>query len=1077
MSESQVFQFPRAYFGTLIDASEQPQSTIGAPRIIAQTPDITPAQIGECVRLAKLPPPILAESAVEMPGALGLFRGETIDFIFAKAQYNDANTPQIMYILVPSSSLRRLGGHLLTFWSLGMMDMPTFSTIKNDLVPFELRAPQPPTVEEQSDSMMDLLLYCQDSFRNVESILAGLIQGWPLAIVNSPVSLEKRLKFIQGLLSLLPVPARVGITFATHVRDPQTSNVQIKFMTSLATPDQHLVYDWGNGQLLTPVPEDSYSRYIVSQLRLDPSLVINQTEQLSRTTVWRAMNRENLGKVLAWVSRRAAVDQAVRDGQPADRETVAAILREDPTLSNELRLVYARHLLAFAIALNEPDSADVIPTVCVTNSEIAQAVIEQLRLALQNQQAQIVYELLERWLLRVPEASTLQWHTLLHGASKFRLQELLKVGQAQPAMEFINHVHNAPQTLRLREVTPDLVRLSFNAARANAKFAQLVLLTAIDVLPAGELYRILGDPQFHQHLPADMKTTLSYLEQQPREPIPPHVLAQGASVFGEEHRALFLARLVEWAMYLERLELIDSVGLQAVLSIAQTDQCERFRPLIQQIVDDLSVVDTILALEPPGARILVQLLLQIEEYDQAVAQLEFYQNVVYGSERLVSFTELAGEVFQLVQLSALKLSEALAHLEGTQIRPEPRVMIFNGVLNNEQWTAAEEDQSQSVGSTKGLDYALRRLTTMIFNDYTLITVMGTENALRLLNRHARSKNALDTLRVAAALVDHALQLGKGGEMLLLKMWPVITWNAEVTEAAFELVRRFVRGIPLNQVPEKVAYFENSLGKEVGSALQATHLMRWVVGENDMLGLTEEVHIAMEMFLDLASVYHTDKDHPPVHRLRNELDTMPGGLSEEERQQVGDNMLAIARLIYELGQESSRQRGRIQTDSQLIQGQTVPTNGMDMLFFIGGHFARHQLIPLGLKREEIGHIFGTRSAAMLLRETTQISRVLSALQAAFSKIPVDQITPQALAAELESQWGTLSVFNQRQIQSPFARSCQQLGGVIRVISDGANERAITDSGPGRQLESGKKQPHAALEALRWIHGYFNRKHAR
>ncbi|MBN1562560.1 MAG: hypothetical protein JXA10_01885, partial [Anaerolineae bacterium] len=763
MSESQVFQFPRAYFGTLVDDAGQPQTSSSGPRIIAQTPGITRTQIAECVRLAKLPPPAPAESAVEMPGALGLFRGETIDFILTKAQYNDANAPQIMYILVPLSSLRQLGGNILTFWSLGMMDMPAFTTTKNNLVPFELRAPQPPTPEEQGDSMMDLLLYCQDSFKTVEAILAALVQGWPLAIVNSPVSLEKRLKFVQGLLSLLPIPARVGITFVTHVRDPQMANAQIKFMSGPANLDHHLVYDWGNGKLLSPTPDDSYSRYIVAQLRLDPSLVVSQTAQLSRTAVWRAMHRENLGKALAWVSRRAAVDQAVQDGQPADRETVAAILREDPTLSDELRLVYVRHLLAFAIALNEPDSADVIPTVSITNNVIAQSVIDQLRAALQNQQAKVVYELLEGWLLRVPEAAALNWHSLLHGAAKFRLQELLKAGQAQPAMDFINHVHNAPSALRLREVTPDLVRQSFSAARANAKFAQLVLLTAIDVLPAGELYRVLGDPQFRQHLPAKLQATLTYLEPQPREPIPPRVLAEGAAALGPEYSTLFLVRLVEWAIYLERPQLIDSAGLEAVFKISQTNKCHQFRPLIQQIVDDLSVVETIDALEPPGARILVQLLLQIEEYDLTVAQLEFYQNVVFGPEQLAEFTRLAGEVFEQIKLPAPKLAEALSYLEGTQIRPEPRAMIYNGVLNNQQWAAKPPGQPQPTGSTQGLDYALRRLTTMIFNDYALIATIGTESALRLLGRHARSLNALDTLRVAAALVDHALHLGQGGE--------------------------------------------------------------------------------------------------------------------------------------------------------------------------------------------------------------------------------------------------------------------------------------------------------------------------
>src|SRR5690606_34871347 len=159
----------------------------------------------------------------------------------------------------------------------------------------------PPGREEQSDALLDLLLYCQDSISTVEGLLAALIQGWPVAIINSPRSLAQRLQFVQGLLSLLPVPARTGITFATHVTDPAAAPAQLKFAGQVTPPPKHLAYDWEHGRLLNKPPRDAYSRYIVSQLRLDPEIVIQQTEALARTTLWRAMQRERLASVLAWV--------------------------------------------------------------------------------------------------------------------------------------------------------------------------------------------------------------------------------------------------------------------------------------------------------------------------------------------------------------------------------------------------------------------------------------------------------------------------------------------------------------------------------------------------------------------------------------------------------------------------------------------------------------------------------------------------------------------------------------------------------------------------------------------------------
>jgi hypothetical protein len=1061
VSDSQVYQLAQVYFGNLVSNRKQVSDT---PGVIARTPDITPTQVNECLSLARLAPPSPSETAPEMPGALGLFRGETIDFILARSQRNDAGYPQLQCVLAPIAPLRALGGNALALRALGMAAMPSFATTNPNLAPFELRDPRPPTSDEQTDAMLNLLLYCEDKFQNVESILAALVQGWPLAIVNSPPSLEKRLQFTQGLLSLLPIPARIGITFATHVRDPLSSQVQIKFLSESATPPQHVAYDWGSGKFLTPVPEDSYSHYIIAQLRLDPSLVIEQTEQLSRTAVWRAMRKENLGRALAWVSRRAAVDGAVREGQPADRETVAAILREDPTLSDDLRQVYARHLLAFALALNEPESADVIPTVCITNQNVAKTVVEQLLAAIENERAAIVYALVERWLLRISEAVDLQWHNVLHAAAKQRLSDLFSQRDLPQTLEFMRRIQQAPPVLRFKEVVPDLVQLALSAARANPDLAREVFLMGIGALPAGDLYRLLNDEKFREQLPPEAQTALSYLEPEARQPVPPQVLDQAARVFGDGQRMLVLTRLVEWALYLQRIELIDTGALQALLVIVQSPQAEDFGALVQQAVDELSEVSILQTLKPPGPRILVQLLLQIGQYGQAIGQLEFYQNAVFGPDRLKEFAQLAGEVFRMTALAPEALTQALAQLEGSQIRPEPRAVIYTSSLVNRQWA-------------KDQDYAARRLTTMIFNDNSLIAIIGHENTLKLLDFYARPKNALDTLRVAAALVDHTLHLGAEGAALIARMWPSITWNAEVADAAVELLRRFARGVSPTETPTLVAYFERELGPEISEMLQATRLVRQAIAAADLMKFADNVSIATQLFIDIASVYHTNKELPPTHRLRHDLDTMTGGLSEQERRQVADNTFDITRQIYELGQQSARRRGKPLPPDALIQGQTMPQNGLDLLRFIGGHVAQHQSLPFDLEREEMGHIFGSRSAAMFLRETTAITQLLSDLQAAFDQQNTDLISPKALGAELDSLWSGLSLYNQRQIRESFALNCQQLAEVIQVMAEGASDRLLSDSGIGSQLETGQRQPRTALETLRWINGYFARKHIR
>lgn len=1062
MSESQVFQLERFYIGTLVDNQ---QRTSTAPGVIARTPNITSAQAAACVRLAPLIPPPPHEITGTMPGALGLFRGESTNFILVKAQLNDAGYPQLLYILLPVTPLRWLGGNVLAFRPLAMMDMPSFALTKPNLLPFELRNPTPANAEEQTEYLLDLLMYCHDSVKTVGGILAALIQGWPIAIVNSPPDIDLRLRFVQGLLTLLPPPARIGITFATYVQDPLSAPVQIKFLNQPAVPLQHLVYDWQTGKILSAIPEDTYSRYIIAQFRLDPAAVVEQTAHLARTAVWRAAHKENLGRALAWVARRAALDQTVREGQPADRETVMAILSEDPTLPDDLRLIYARHLLAFTLALEETESADIIPTIAVTNPALAEAVAVQLRAAIDNQQARVVYSLLERWLLRVPETASLSWYPVIQQAAIAHLSNLIVQQRIHETVEFIACLQQAHPALHLSEVISEMVAAIQPAARSYPEVAQALFLLAVEMLAENELHRLLSDTLFTRQLPRPTQVALAYLEPEPRQPAPPQLLELGARPYGDGYHMLVLARLTEWAMYLQRPELIDTAALQALLVMAQSSRAKQFDSLIQRVVEDFSQFPFIQVLEPAGKRVLVQLLLQMHDFDRAVGLLEFYQHNVFRPELLGDFARLAGDVFYMSPLPNEQLAEALSHLEGSQIRPEPRAMIFCGALLNRQWADNQE-------------YAARRLTTMIFNDNSLIKVIGYDNALRLLEFHARQRNALDTLRVAAALVDNSLDLGEKGAVYLTQMWPSITWDAEVADAALELLRRYLRGIPLEQIPKLLAYFEEELGAHIADALRATYLIRLAMGGRASLTrFVDDVHTAAQLFVDLATTYHTNKEPPPNHRLRRELDTMTGGLSEGERRQVAHNTYYITRQVIELGRDRTQKQGRQPVEELLIQGKITPKSGVDLLRFTGGHFAQQAIVPLDLDQEAMAHLFGSRSAAMFLRETEAITNLLDGLQIAFQMANDIPVTPRALAKELDSLWQTLSLYNQRKIQDQFAQDCQYLAEVISIMADRAKTRILSDSGPGRDLETGQRQPRSALEALRWINGYFARKHIR
>lgn len=1056
MNEAQTFYLERFYFGNLLLPGNRPSAN---PGIVARTPGIRPEQAAEWLRLAPLLPPLRSEATAEMPGALGLFRGTGDTFALAKAQRNDAGLPQLLFILVPRQALEVLGGYVLAFRSLALMEMPSFSAVRTDLQPYALHCPPMPDDEARMVALSNLLASCGDSFAVVEGLLAALIERWPVAIVNSPASAEARLNFLWGLLSLLPRPARTEITFALHASDPVATRGDIKFLSQRATPPQHVAFDWKNATLLTPAVAHPYSHYIVSQLRLDPGLAVEEIDRLATAVAWHVQRSENLGQTLSWIARRAALDQVIQEGQPADRALVSEILRDDPTLTDELRWLYCRHLLAFALALQETDSTDVVPVVCATRPTLAGQVARYLEDAVGNGQADMVYRLLERWMLRIPETARGQWRAALHEAARARVRAWLAAGQIDDAASFLDQIPGAPTALELGTVIPEIVREALGAACQHSRLAHSLFLLAVHGLPAGDFHRLLLEPAFVRQLPPATQVAVSYLQPGQSPPPRPRVLDEGARPFGDGFRMPVLARLVECAVYLQRTALIDTPSLLALLVMAQSPQAERYVNMIHQVVRELSEFSRLRALTPPGPRVLVQLLLQTGAYYDAVELLEFYQEQFFGPQRKTEFTALAGELFLHLALSPDTLTQALTHLEGSRLAPEPRCMIYVSALTSRQWA---DDQ----------DYAARRLTTMIFNDHHLIETVGTANVLQLLSYYARHRQTLDALRVGAALVDHLLEAGLEGAKIIARMWPAITWDSEATEAARELLRRYVRGIPRQDLPAIVKFLDSSLGKNVGDMLRTTWLLRLAMGDSDLLNFAEQIRVAAHLLCDIASVYHADKDRPPLHRLRRELDTLTGNLSDYDRERMADNFLAIGRLVTALSAASARRRT---PDALWITGNAMPKTGLDLLLFLGGWLSQGQLFPLDLQRESMAHLFGSRSAAILLSETTSTRQLLENLLSAFEVTELLRCEPDTLTAELASHWHTLSLYHQRQLEPVLPAACHHLAQVMRLMAESADGRALTNSSLARQLESGRRQPESALEALRWIHGYFARKH--
>lgn len=986
-----------------------------------------------------------------MPSAVGFFRGESVDYIAVKAQYTEEGFPQLLYMLYPAEAIRWLGGNFSHLQDFGYADMPSFNQARRDLKPYFIENASPLDDSDQMDALYDLFYFSADKIKNVEGLLAAIIHRQPLCIINPPLSLKNRMSFLHGLLGLLPIPAREGITWSSHVSEQ--APVQIKFMAEPNPLANHAVYDWGTGELLTEAIPDPYSKYISAQLRLDASLVIENTAEIARTAVWRAMRKDSLPDALHFASRRAAIDTAVENSQPANLNTVAAILGQDPTLPDELRVRYAQHLLAMTIALNEEGlHAEVIPLVAAGNQAVAEDAMSQLRDAARGERPLQIYELVNYWIDHVPQAEAVPWYQVAHTAALNHIEQLMETGDSKAILNFLEYVQSSRQGMRVEVVVPQMIDRLREASFFDARMALTLFLLAAEHVTPGDFRRFGSDPNIVKYLPKAVQHAYRYIQQKPEPNPPAGLFVEAAKGFDLERRMLLVSRFSEVAMQMGRPELVDARTLEFILQAIKAGHIERFRIVMEYIANEYNRPLKLKAASPDVLRILPVFYLSIGRLPDGVRLLELLQNSVYTAENLPEFVTEASKIMMRVDLTSSEAERLLRFIDDSSLRPEARVRIYASILAKADWKS-------------GFSPVAQQLTALLVDDGKLVRIVGMDNTLRLLAFHVAADNAKASNQIGNVLIGAALDAGRRGPDILQRIWESLP--DKLAGSRLELIRQYVRQAPSQIAIRIPGFFEQRYGADVGRSLHATYVMRTILGNRNFQQFTEALELTTALLVDIATTYEQNKDLPPDHRLRQDMDPMSGGLNEEERQLVGNNLDRIARHIFDLGQQR-----QVNRPGALLSTSILPATATEMLWFLGGHFSDAQFQELDLTRQGPTHLFGNRSSTMLMRESRIIEAFLRNLLTAFPQGQAPNLDREALLSEIESLWHQLSLYNRRQTKPDLGRQAQYLAQVIPVMSARNKERIFGT----KRLDQGRQSPVTGLEALRWTSGYFKRTHS-
>ncbi|MDL1900032.1 hypothetical protein FBR02_04600 [Anaerolineae bacterium CFX9] len=1028
----------------------------GDLHLLAQSPGVRPEHVFESMRLARVP---------ALPGAIygtwSLVRGETVPFIMVQTVMGNGGQPMRHFILLPVDVLRALGGNLQALRTLILGQFPFFSTTGHTLPLLGMPQISPPSAEAQEESMLALMTATRDRMEIIEALLAALIQGVPIIVQHAPEDIDQRIRFIEGILALLPAPARFGVTFTTF-STPQTQiDAQIRFYTEDPPPDGALIYNWKAAAITGRRVDDEYSRFIRSQLRLDTGLVIEQTRALTPVAGWRLRRGDSLADALHYASDRLKMDSAVINSQPVEAKAVARALIDDPTLTDELRAAYIRHLLAFALALDDVEEADLLTVVSRGNSDLERQIIEQMDNALAAGKGDRVYRRLFQWMQSANGFKGILWVEVLHRAVLANATALARAGDAEAMNNFLMELQSAPPEMEMMAVLPSIVELALPLSLTHRDLARSTFVLAAMTQSTERWQRVVSARPLLAQLPPAMTRFMTFLLGENKATPPPSLLAQALAEFAPDQQPPLIVRLTEICCTLGRYDLLDSAALHGLANAATTPWGDQFDALLKWIVRNLSTEDRLPVIEPEGRAALLKIMLARRAFNDLVNDLGRHSRLFYSGDKQMLFATLMRTLFAETPLPVQDIAEGLTTLSQRGSSPFPLAMAYFGALDQHQWAPELEAQAAD-------------LTALVTGNRLIAEALQPDQLLDLLNYHVARQDISTATRVALTIPFCTARRGESGISTMIQMYHLMDWEERLKTAALDSLRRFIRRLPDNTALAAIDRFGRDLGDPVREALEATHLLWRMMAGEGIGDYAYTLNSTARFLYDSALAYMDRNRTPTIAILINDLDSLSGGLNEEERAALVEEIVELGRLVYALATRHRQARPK-ETDDHInsqLSGKVSAVSILEVWRIMGGYFSRGRRFTVRTERAISEHPLGDRAAHLLVREVQQINRLLrAALRAAPAERKLN-LSARAITLEVESLWEDISLHERRALVRDLAIDCQRIPELALLMTERADPKALEiNSGLGKKLDTNKQRPENTLEFYRFVHGYF------
>ncbi|MBI5668323.1 MAG: hypothetical protein HZC41_09975 [Chloroflexi bacterium] len=1050
------YELEHFYYGQLVREGKPD----GELRLLASSSGVKSEHVAEAVKQALLPPQLGAPR-----GAWALVRGKQhVPFVLVQSALGEAGQSILHYVIAPPEMLRAMGGNLMALMRVVDDRLPVYTEPGKKLLPLVLPPADAPSAETQIDDILNLMSCTRNRIDTIQSLLSAIVQGVPLVVQGAPPELETRVRFVQGLLALLPPSARFGVTFATHSLPTTKLDAQIRFLPDEMALADALIYNWADGTISGSNVDDGYSRFISSQLRLDADLVIQQTRRLTAVAAWRIKRGDRLADALGYAAYRFKIDEALLNNQPVESAEVSKILAEDPTLPDDLRVAYARHVLAFALALGDMQPAEPVAIMLRQHPDLDRVLRTQFNDAVSEGKAGLVYDTLSRWLANPLGPVGTGWVDVTHRAAIAHMETLVQSRDVRAINRFLEEIHHASPGVQVGGMVPRLIELALPLSLTDEDLNLTVFLLAINYLDSDRLRNLLASERFTARLPLSLSRLTPYLTGSDPGMAPAGLLMDTASAFGDDWRDLVLIRLAEAAVMARRPDLVDTPALAGLVRLLPLPLGLQYSQVLAWIAKNLSTDEALPRLEDPGPTYLLQILLSTGAYAELASEMLHQARLLYPGDKQADYVAVVRRLFAETPMNTDQVPVALETITNSGIKALPLTMAYIGALEGHEWSSA-------------LDPVAEAATRLLFENQEIISVIQPTAMIALLKFHIKRKDVSNTIRVGGLLAQVASRAGSQGIGIVGRMYKLMDWDDKVKLAGLELLRRYVRQAKEEDARRAVNTFGREFGTVIQQPLEATFAVRRMMGGVDLPTYAEFLHITGDFLYDTAAAYSDPKRLPTLGSLMNDLDSMPGGLTDDDRRAIMRELLGLGRAIVVLGdfQLANRPRDGKQIEN-LLAGKADPVSALDVFWVMGGYLTKGKRYPLRLKPPSSvsTHTLGERSAPTLKEQVEIINGLLRSLIRAFPPDRRVSVRAAAIRNELESLWGDLPLAKRREIVRNLAINFQRVAELVVIITEQGNAKALDDNTLGRKLDESRQQPRNTLEFYRFVHGYFKQR---